>query len=303
MYLINLTIAGCPNVGKSTLLNKLMKKKVAIVSKLPQTTRNATNFYLHHQEFLLKIYDTPGFHKPINKLDLFLNSEVVYSFKQSELVVLVVDCMQDITNELQELINKIKGIKNLKIFLIYSKIDLLQNPNKFSKLKKDLQEILDPFETLELNFLNDDLSVLLDKIVLHFETIKNELENVNEKDLVAHEANNDNFVISEIIREQIMMHTYQEVPHAVAVTIESKKYDEIKNIFHIDANIVVEKDGQKKIIIGKQGCKIKQIGTQTRLELLNLFDCKINLKLFCKVEKNWRNNDFLIKSLGYKKWR
>ncbi|WP_027119947.1 GTPase Era [[Mycoplasma] testudinis] len=303
MNLINISILGSPNVGKSTLINKLLKNKVSIVSNLPQTTRVATNFYLNYENFALKIWDTPGIHKPINKLDLFLNSEVYHSFKQADLVILIVNCLQNVSPELQQLIDQINTNKNLKTILIYSKIDLLQDTKTFETLKNSIDTIIHPDQVLQMNFLNDDITIILKAISNLFKDNITELEEVSQDDLVEQEQNDDNFKISEIIREQILKHTYQEVPHSVAVTIEHKEYDQVKNLFHVNANIVVEKEGQKAIIIGKGGLKIKQIGVHARQELLNLFDCKINLKLFCKVQKDWRNNDYLIKSLGYKKWR
>lgn len=293
-------ILGCPNVGKSTLINRLVNKKISIVSNLPQTTRNAIRYIFNDSKKHFEICDTPGFHKPINKLDLFLNSEIFYNLRNSNAVIIVVDSTKKINEELNNLIQKINRVENLNKYLVFSKIDLLNENNNanFLELKNDLKEKLNLNKVFEFNLNNDDLFELINEIKKNLEVFidSNELSNDYEKN-----NSNDDFNITEIIREKVLLKTFQEVPHSVAVIIESKNYDKEKNIFHINATIVVEKEGQKGIIIGKNGSKIKEIGILARQDLLKIYDCKINLKLFCKVEKDWRNNDYLIKSLGYKK--
>lgn len=291
-------ILGCPNVGKSTLINRLANKKISIVSNLPQTTRNAIKYIFNGSKKYFEIFDTPGFHKPINKLDLFLNSEIFYNLRNSNTVILVVDSTKKINEELNNLIQKINGIKNLNKYLVFSKIDLLNKNNNFLNLKNDIQNKINLNKIFQFNLNSDDLSELINEIEKGFEICMNNNQFVN-----SHEKSNENddFNINEIIREKVLLKTFQEVPHSVAVVIESKNYDKEKNMFHINATIVVEKEGQKGIIIGKNGSKIKEIGILARQDLLKIYDCKINLKLFCKVEKDWRNNDYLIKSLGYKK--
>lgn len=293
-------ILGLPNVGKSTLMNRLTNKKISIVSNLPQTTRNAIRYSFNDSKNYFELWDTPGFHKAINKLDLFLNSEIFYNLRNSNAVIIVIDSTKKINEDLNNLIKKINNIENLSKYLIFSKIDLLnsKNNNDYLDMKNNLEKILNPTKIFQLNLNSDDLFELIDEIKqnFHINLINNEtFSNYDKND------DNDNFNIIETIREKVLLKTFQEVPHSVAVFIESKNYDEEKNIFHINAVIVVEKEGQKGIIIGKNGSKIKEIGILARQDLLKIYDCKINLKLFCKVEKDWRNNDYLIKSLGYKK--
>lgn len=294
-------ILGCPNVGKSTLINRLANKKISIVSNLPQTTRNAIRYIFNDSKKYFQIFDTPGFHKPINKLDLFLNSEIFYNLRNSNAVIIVVDSTKKINEDLDNLIQKINSIEKLNKYLIFSKIDLLNKDNNdFLDLKNSLQKKINLNKIFEFNLNNDDLSDLINEIEQNFKFNMNSNELIN-----IYEKNNedDDFNITEIIREKVLLKTFQEVPHSAAVVIENKNYDKEKNIFHINATIVVEKEGQKGIIIGKNGAKIKEIGILAREDLLKIYDCKINLKIFCKVEKDWRNNDYLIKSLGYKKCR
>ncbi|WP_033159769.1 GTPase Era [Mycoplasmoides alvi] len=291
-----ISIIGCTNAGKSTLINRIFLKKVSIVSPMVQTTRNAIPNVFNNK---LIIWDTPGILKPKTKLDYFLINEMFESIKRSKTNILVVDSSQKINPHIKEICNFLNKFNDKKNLIVYSKIDLIKNQNEFSELKKffynSLKEITDEFY---LNLLYDDISILVNKI---YEINSDSEDSIFIESI--HDDWNDDLLITEFIREQIIKHTSQEIPHSSSVIIEQKKYDNIANIFHIHCAIIVEKESQKKIIIGKCGSKIKEIGICSRKSISNIYDCKINLKLFCKVRKNWRNDDYLLKSFGYKKWQ
>ncbi len=283
------TIVGSPNAGKSTLLNAILKSKVAITSYKPQTTRNQIQAVYEDEKLKITFIDTPGYHTVRNKLDLFLNSEIKASFKRSDIVLFLVDSTAKIGEEEIKLAKIISGYNPSKTVIIFTKKDVTKNCKIDDKLKQ-----LDFDNHVMTKYMTskdpNDVAELLKNI---YDLIDDSMVSIlaNEK--------GDDFFISEIIREQLLLNMKKEVPHSTAVIIEGKEFDKEKNMFTINAAIIVEKESQKPIIIGAKGQMIKKIGTNSRMELLKVFDCKINLKLFVKVEKNWRNSDIVLKSLGY----
>ncbi|MDC4163643.1 GTPase Era [Mycoplasma bradburyae] len=290
-------ITGLASVGKSTLINKIAKNKVAIVSKYDQTTRNVIAHKISHDKVDYLLLDTPGFHKSFNKLSLFLNSEIKQAYKHAHACILIVDSSKKPNEEFSNLLKIMKSYEIDNLIVIYSKIDLIKNEDNINIADRLINESFRVIKTIKSNLIVDDINDIIDEgleqlLVDDYEIPESELDE-NEK---------DNFEIREIIREKVLENTFQEVPHSVAVILESKSYNQEKKMFNIDCAIVTERESQKKIIIGKGGSMIKKIGIQARKELLSIYDCKINLKLFVKVEKEWRNDDYLIKSLGHKKW-
>ncbi|WP_027124050.1 GTPase Era [Mycoplasmoides pirum] len=297
-----IAIIGCANTGKSTLINRLSNQKISIVSSIPQTTRNAIPCIIKNENANWLIYDTPGILKAKNKLDLFLINESLNQIKNSNVIIFLVDSSKKYNDEIKTIsqwLNKFET-SNKKTILIFSKIDLIdENESKFIELKNEVLSKINKVDKIFLmNNKSDDLNLLIDEI----NNSASLDENINIQNHID-EKLQDNLLIVELIREQIIKNTFQEVPHSCAVIIDNKKYDAVKNIFHIYCSIVVEKESQKAIIIGKNASKIKKIGIEARKEIENIYDCKINLKLFCKVEKDWRNNNYLIKDFGYKKWQ
>ena len=288
-------VVGCANAGKSTLVNKLVQKNVSIVSPMAQTTRNAIpNLFSN-----LILWDTPGILKPKNKLDKFLIDEVNYSIKKSCIILFLIDSTKKINSQLEEICCYLNKFKEKKIILVYSKKDLIKDKNSFELLKKTITNFLpNIYKTFTFDLHNDNLY----ELIFEIQNLSNDLVS-NEDDFSIDENWKDDLLIKDLVRQQIINHSFQEVPHSSSVIIEQKKYDEVKNIFHIYCVIIVEKESQKKIIIGKNGLKIKQIGIDARKAISEIYDCKINLKLFCKVKKDWRNDDYLLKSFGYKKWQ
>lgn len=283
-----ITIVGKPNVGKSTLLNTIAKKKVSIVSYKPQTTRNQIKYSFSNELLDLTFVDTPGFHFAKNKLDLFLNSEIKKTFKSCDLVLFLIDPTRPVDDEDLEIIKFIKSYKLEKIILVITKCDVVTEGSIKNHINAILKH-LSPISTATISAKNNSLELL-------FESIYQNLDDYQELDK---QEESDNFNIAEIIREQILLNCKKEVPYATGIFIEKTSFDEQKNTFNIFANIFVEKSSQKPILIGKNGSMIKKIGTNARKELLNIYDCKINLKLFVKVQNDWRNNPKVLSLLGY----
>ncbi len=284
-----IAIVGKPNVGKSTLLNTIGKKKIAITSYKPQTTRNQIKFNFSNDKLDLVIIDTPGFHFARNKLDLFLNSEIKKTFKICDLVLFLVDPTRPVDEEDLEIIKFIKSYKISKVVLVITKSDVVSQGSINNHINK-IKESITPIAEIAISAKNGQLQSLFDCIYDQLDNSVKEIEKIDE---------NDNFTICEIIREQVILNCKKEIPYSTGVIVTKTNYDQSKNIFNIFANIIVEKKSQKPIIIGKNGSMIKRIGTESRKQLLELYDCKINLKLFVKVDENWRNDQIVLKNLGY----
>ncbi|MDE6476995.1 MAG: GTPase Era [Mycoplasmoidaceae bacterium] len=268
-----ITIVGKPNVGKSTLLNTICNKKVSIVSYKPQTTRNQIKTLFSNEMLDITFVDTPGFHFAKNKLDLFLNSEIKKTFKSCDLVLFLVDPTRPVDDEDLEIIKFIKSYKLEKIILVITKCDVVTE----GSIKNHINSITKHFTPIAISKVSSKNKSfeLLFKVIYENLIGCEQLEEVHDS---------DNFNIAEIIREQILLNCKKEVPYATGIYIEKTSFDESKNIFNIFANIFVEKSSQKPILIGKNGSMIKKIGVNARKELLKIYDCKINLKLFVKVQ-------------------
>ncbi|MDE7433777.1 MAG: GTPase Era [Mycoplasmoidaceae bacterium] len=271
----SIAIVGKPNVGKSTLLNTIANKKVAIVSYKPQTTRNQIKHYFEDEKLNIVFIDTPGFHFARNKLDLFLNSEIKKTFKVVDLVLFLIDPTRPIDEEDLEIIKFIKSYKLEKVILVITKSDVVTQGSITNHIN-GIKDKLDLVDTVVVSSKKQELNALYDSIFKHL-PVDGLLDEVNQE---------DNFNISEIIREQVLLNCKKEVPYSAGVQVEKANFDQKTNVFNIYANILVEKASQKPIIIGHGGSMIKKIGTNSRLELLKIYDCKINLKLFVKVQKD-----------------
>ncbi len=283
----SIAIIGQPNAGKSTLINQIFNKKISIVSYKPQTTRNSIMALYEDNKIKILFVDTPGFHKPKNKLDSFLNSQIKTSLKKVTFVLFLIDSCKGFTENDEILLNVIKSYTISKIVYVLTKIDLNEtiNLNLYrEKLKTNNLILINSFNKEHINNLINLIYSLIDN-----------------DDFISLNPNidNDNFLIKEIIREQSLFLLKYEVPHSLAVEIVNKKYIIEKKLLTINANLIVEKKSQKQIVIGKNGEMIKKIGTKSRHELLKIFDCKIMLKLFVKVKLKWRNDENVLASLGY----
>lgn len=289
--LIKIGILGKPNVGKSTFINKILKKDVSITNKKPQTTRNKITFlYQYNESSYFEFYDTPGYHQPKYELDEYLNKFVLSAIKEIDVVFLLIDLSRPIDDEDIEIISK---IKNKNIFLIFNKLDLNND------YQNHLDKITNFIKPINIYFLSALSNNNIDNILFDVNDFSiNTIKNIVIKDSLNNNEN-DKFITSEIIRNECLNLLKNEIPYGIAILVETFKYDQNKKLLTINADIVVERESHKSIVIGFKGNMIKQIGSNSRAKLLEIYDCKIMLNLFVKVDKDWRNNLLKIKEFGY----
>ena len=287
------SIVGKTNVGKSTLMNKLIGEKISIVSNKPQTTRNKILTVLTDDESQIIFLDTPGVHKPKSKLSKFMLKTVDQSLKEIDLILFLVEPCGKISDINQNIIEKLKKVST-PIILVINKIDTLQNKEQKVSDIKNFYEQYGFKNIISVSALTgENLDELLN-------TIKKNLKpgpKYFDDDFLTDMPERN--IICEIIREKILFFLKDEIPHGCAVEINFFKKRDKKELIDIEASIFCEKESHKKIIIGRDGNMLKKIGTQARLESENLLGSKLNLKLWVKVKKNWRNNDFYLKQFGY----
>ena len=283
-------LIGRPNAGKSTLLNALVQQKVAIISPKPQTTRNSIRAIRTDKDSQIIFVDTPGIHKPQHELGTQMNKEAASAAAGVDLIYYIVDGSVPFGSGDEYVLNMVSQM-HLPVYLILNKIDLLEK-EKLIELLLQWQKRFDFKEIIPISAKMDDN---VDQLI---EVTKNELEDGVQyypADMVCDYP--EQFIMAEIIREKVLLSTEEEVPHSVAVVIERIRRKREHLI--INAMILVERDSQKGIIIGKQGRMIKQIGTLAREELQNILGEPIFLELFVRVEKDWRNKKAKLQQLGY----
>ena len=283
-------LAGRPNAGKSTLINSLIGEKVAIVSSKPQTTRSEIRGIFTDENCQIIFTDTPGIHKPKFRLESRMNKEAADVIQGVDLIYLVVDASVPYAKGDEFVLNMVKNT-GLPVFLILNKMDKMK-PEKIVKVIQQWQERYDFAEYFPLSA----------KFGRSFEDlIKTTSKYLPEGDLLyPAEMTSDgaeNFRIAELIREKILTQTEDEVPHAAAVLIENKEFK--KDKVYIQAMILVERDSQKGIMIGKQGQMLKKIGSLAREDIEKLLGKKVFLELFVRVESEWRSRDARITEYGY----
>lgn len=289
------SIIGRPNVGKSTLLNNILKTKVAIVTHKAQTTRNRIQgIYTTENEQIIFV-DTPGIHKSFNALGENMNQTAFDSIDGMDLGIFLVDATMSFSDLDQQIIEKLKD-KKLNFILVINKIDKISDQSKIKELISKYTNLMNFKEIAEISAeKNINVDKLLNIIVDNLE----EGPQYYPEDQLMDQP--ERFMVAEIIREKILLTTSQEIPHSVAVEIESFKNDlKNPNLININATIVVERQSQKKIIIGDKGSKIKNIGMLARKDIANFLGNKVYLELFVKVEADWRNRVHYLKQYGYK---
>lgn len=283
------TIMGRPNVGKSTLLNSILERKLAITSNKAQTTRNIIEGIYNDDDSQIVFIDTPGIHKPINKLGNILNSKSYNSKDNVDLILFLVDIEKGIGKGDMFILEKLKD-QEVPVILIMNKVDRIKKELLLPEINK-CKDLMDFKEIIPISALKNDN---VDSLV---KTIKNYLPNEERLFDVDKVTNiSTNFYASEIIREKVLRLTEQEVPHSVTCLIETLK--EQKDKVFIQALIIVDRESLKKIIIGHQGSMLKDIGTKAREDLEEYFGNKVFLELFVKTVKNWREKENLIRELG-----
>ncbi len=283
-------LAGRPNAGKSTLINALVNEKIAIVSAKPQTTRSEIRGILTTQEGQIIFTDTPGIHKPKYRLETRMNKQASDVMMGTDLIYLVVDGSVPFARGDEYVLNMVKNT-GLPAFLILNKIDQM----KEAQVLKNLKSWQDRFEFAEYFPLSAKFQRSFKDLIETTLKYLPEGDLLYPADIVSDGA--EDFRIAEIVREKVLLCTEEEVPHAAAVKIENKEFR--KNACYIQAVILVEKQSQKPIMIGKQGSMLKKIGKLAREDLEKLLGRKVYLELFVRVEDEWRSKDARITEYGY----
>nr|WP_288248201.1 GTPase Era [uncultured Romboutsia sp.] len=286
------SIVGRPNVGKSTLMNNVVGEKIAIMSDKPQTTRNTIQAVYTDEEAQVVFLDTPGIHKPKNKLGEFMVKSATDAFKNVDLVLFVVDESKKIGPGDRKIIDDLKNIKT-PVVLVLNKIDQLNEEELFDLMKmynaEGVFEQIVPISALKGRNINELLKV-----------IKSHLEEGPQyfPDYMITDQP-ERVLVSELIREKVLHYIHDEVPHGVAVEIERMKSRKDKEIVDISAVIYCERESHKGIIIGKNGRKLKGIGKSARADIELLLGSQANLQLWVKVKENWRNLQNYVSNFGY----
>ena len=285
-------IIGRPNVGKSTLLNSIIGEKVAITSNKAQTTRNAIRGIYTDDECQIVFIDTPGIHKPKNKLGSYLTNTAVNTLNEVDVILFLVDDSLSKGPGDRYILELLKKIKKTPKILIINKIDLI-GPEEYRGIYEEYEASGVFDEIVGVSALKgQNTGVCVEKI----RPFIGEVQMYFPKDMFT--ENPMRFLVSEIIREKTLLYLNEEVPHGVAVEIE--QYEEAENCTNISAVIYCEKASHKGIIIGAQGKKLKGIGKAARLDIEPLIGSKVFLELWVKVKENWRENDIAIGNFGYK---
>lgn len=284
------TLIGRPNVGKSTLMNKLIGQKIAITSNKPQTTRNRIQTVYTSEEGQIVFLDTPGIHKAKNKLGDYMVGVAERTLSEVDVILWLVEPSNFIGAGEQHIIEQLKKTKT-PIILVINKIDTVKKEELLPfidtyRKQLDFQEIV-PVSALK----GDNTETLISCIMkyLPYGPAFYDEDTITDQPMRQ--------IVAELIREKALRSLDEEIPHGVAVSIESMKYR--KNICDIDATIVCERESHKGIIIGKGGSMLKKIGSSARPDIEDLLEMQVNLQLWVKVKKDWRDSDFLLKNFGY----
>ena len=286
------SIVGAPNAGKSTLLNRMLGEKISITSKKPQTTRNRILGVLHRTQSQMVFFDTPGVFQAKDKLNVRIVDTALSALGDADLILVVVDVSRPDPNAERYLVKRLES-QNRPVVLAMNKIDLIE--------KSGLLEIIAKWSSV-YGFKNvvpisarhgtqvEDLITAMEKILPNGPPFfpEDTLTDVSER-----------FIVAELIREQVFRMTGEEIPYATAVTVDTFKGKKEGRLISIEATIHLERDSQKGIVIGKHGSKLKQIGTRSREQIEHMLGTKVFLKLFVRIQKNWRKDTKAIRRFGY----
>lgn len=284
------SIVGRPNVGKSSLLNAILDTKLAITSNVAGTTRNIINGIYNDEDSQIIFVDTPGVHKPVNKLGSIMNKKTYNNTEGVDIILFMIDATTSLGKGDKFILNKIKN-KNTPIFLLLNKIDLIKDKRRLLKTISDISKIYNFTEVIPLSAKSkDNINELLKCIKKYLPEgdkiyADDDFTNVTTR-----------FLIAELVREKVLLLTKDEVPHSV--TCYTEEYTEEKNIINIRVVIVVDRDNLKKIIIGKQGKMLKEIGIEARQDMEKLLGKKVYLETYVKSIKNWKDREKYLIELG-----
>ena len=285
------TLIGRPNVGKSTLMNRLIGQKIAITSNKPQTTRNRIQTVLTTEEGQIVFVDTPGMQRAKNKLGEYMMYTATRTLNEVDVILWLVEPTTFIGAGEQEIVRKLEKV-NTPVVLVMNKIDIVARAELLQCIDA-YRKIYEFDEIVPVSAKSGDNSEVLIQVI--FQYLPYGMLFYDE-DTITDQPERQ--IVAEMIREKALHSLEEEIPHGIAVVIDRMKVE--KKIMHIDATIVCEKDSHKGIIIGKQGSMLKKIGSAARYEIEKMLDLKVNLKLWVKVQKNWRDSDFLMKNFGYR---
>ncbi len=284
-------LIGRPNVGKSTLMNRMIGQKIAITSNKPQTTRNRIQTVYTSEEGQIVFLDTPGIHKAKNKLGNYMVTVAEHTIRDVDVVLWIVEPTTYIGAGEQHIIEVLKKCKT-PVILVINKVDTVKKEEVLLfidayRKEMDFEEIV-PVSALK----GDNVQVLLSCIMKYLPYGPA----FYDEDTITDQPERQ--IVAELIREKALRCLEDEIPHGIAVSIEQMK--ERKNLIDIEATIICERDSHKGIIIGKSGSMLKKIGSRAREDIEGLLECKVNLQLWVKVKKDWRDSDFLLKNFGYR---
>ncbi|WP_138753346.1 GTPase Era [Paenibacillus sinopodophylli] len=285
-------IIGRPNVGKSTLMNHLIGQKIAIMSDKPQTTRNKIHGVYTTNDTQIVFLDTPGIHKPESKLGNYMMQTAESALREVEAALFLIDASEGLGGGDRFIIEQLKKVKT-PVFLVMNKIDKIE-PEQLLPMITQYNALHEFAEIIPISALKgNNVETLLEQLSRYLP----EGPQYYPADQITDHP--EQFVCSELIREKILHMTREEIPHSIAVTIEDMRVKE-NGVVYIGAVIFVERDSQKGIIIGKKGDLLKEVGKQARKDIEALLGSRIYLELWVKVKKDWRNQERVLKDLGYR---
>lgn len=289
------TLIGRPNVGKSTLMNHLIGQKIAITSKKPQTTRNRIQtVYTDMERGQIVFLDTPGIHQAKNKLGEYMVNVAERTLGEVDVILWLVEPSNFIGAGEQHIIEQLKKVTT-PVILIINKVDTVEK-EKVIEYIDTYRKVYDFAEIIPVSALRaQNLPAVIDMIFKYLPYGPQ----FYDEDTITDQP--ERAIVAELIREKALHALDEEIPHGIAVYIDQMKQRKGQNFFDIDATIVCERDSHKGIIIGKGGAMLKKIGSNARYEIERMLDAKVNLKLWVKVKKDWRDSDYLIKNFGYNK--
>ena len=287
-----ISIIGRPNVGKSTFLNRVIGQKIAIMSDKPQTTRNKVQGVYTTDDAQMIFIDTPGIHKPKHKLGDFMMKIAQNTLKEVDVILFMVNVEEGLGKGDHFIIEKLKGVKT-PVFLILNKIDQI-HPDELLPMIQQYNDLFPfaatvPISALEGNNVDHLLQLLKDLLP--------EGPQFYPADQITDHP--ERFIVSELIREKVLHLTREEIPHSVAVVIDKMERKQEKDLIDVIATIIVERDSQKGIVIGKQGSMLKEVGKRSRVDIENLLGSKVYLELWVKVQKDWRNRSSNLRDFGF----
>jgi len=284
------TLIGRPNVGKSTLMNYLIGQKIAITSNKPQTTRNRIQTVLTREEGQIVFVDTPGIHKAKNKLGEYMVNVAERTLNEVDVVLWLVEPTTFVGAGEKHIAEQLGKVKT-PVVLVINKVDMVKKEEILTFIDT-YRKIYDFAEIVPVSARSGENTEELVKVIFKYLPYGPQFY---DEDTITDQPERQ--IVAELIREKALHSLNEEIPHGIAVAIDRMKYR--RKIVDIDATIICERDSHKGIIIGKQGAMLKKIGSTARYEIEKMLDCKVNLQLWVKVKKDWRDSDFLLKNYGY----